>query len=321
MAPKDADLAPRRALATSRGSGPKHHQHRSHDRPPETLSRTRDDATPATPLGRTRARASSPPHEGPRALSPRDDHPLKSHKRPGEGTTPNKRRGQVRSQESGSRTPHVPFKPSGRDEGSGKWAGGGGEGEARRARAGSAWREPVRGRARQRRRELGHQVNVHGIPPPPARERSRDAQDASRPQHPWRASPRTGPPQRWGPTPREPPAAGGPIGTSIRPVRPRQSRPRGLAPPGESGPTRVQQHRRQRRLGTGAGGQTAARAARGGGARGGAPQAPRETHTPTRQQPRARSQHARGRAPHTRRTPARPSGILPRLGGGRRRPR
>nr|XP_025718387.1 serine/arginine repetitive matrix protein 1-like [Callorhinus ursinus] len=49
VAPKDADLAPRRALATSRGSGPKHHQHRSHDRPPETLSRTRDDATPATP--------------------------------------------------------------------------------------------------------------------------------------------------------------------------------------------------------------------------------------------------------------------------------
>lgn len=316
MAPKDADLAPRRALATSRGSGPKHHQHRSHDRPPETLSRTRDDATPATPLGRTRARASSPPHEGPRALSPRDDHPLKSHKRPGEGTTPNKRRGQVRSQESGSRTPHVPFKPSGRDEGSGKWAGGGGEGEARRARAGSAWREPVRGRARQRRRELGHQVNVHGIPPPPARERSRDAQDASRPQHPWRASPRTGPPQRWGPTPREPPAAGGPIGTSIRPVRPRQSRPRGKRPqaraarPVSSNTAASGDSGRER-----AGRQPLARHGEAG--RAGAPPKPLGRHTHPRGSSRARARNTHAGEPHTRagRRPG-PAGSSPDSEGG-----
>lgn len=159
---------------------------------------------------------------------------------------------------------------------------------------------------------------MHGIPPPPARERSRDAQDASRPQHPWRASPRTGPPQRWGPTPREPPAAGGPIGTSIRPVRPRQSRPRGKRPqaraarPVSSNTAASGDSGRER-----AGGRAAARAARGGGARGGAPQAPRETHTPTRQQPRARSQHARGRAPHTRRTrrPG-PAGSSPDSEGG-----
>lgn len=210
----------------------------------------------------------------------------------------------------------MPFKPSGRDEGSGKWAGGGGEGEARRARAGSAWREPVRGRARQRRRELGHQVNVHGIPPPPARERSRDAQDASRPQHPWRASPRTGPPQRWGPTPREPPAAGGPIGTSIRPVRPRQSRPRGKRPqaraarPVSSNTAASGDSGRER-----AGRQPLARHGEAG--RAGAPPKPLGRHTHPRGSSRARARNTHAGEPHTRagRRPG-PAGSSPDSEGG-----
>ena len=69
----------------------------------------------------------------------------------------------------------------------GRWAGGCGEGAHARSedqRARARRRARARGRARQRRREPGHRVNVHGIPPPPARGRSRDARGASRPQHP-----------------------------------------------------------------------------------------------------------------------------------------
>lgn len=63
--------------------------------------------------------------------------------------------------------------------------GGGHTHEAREdQRARARRRARARGRARQRRREPGHRVNMHGIPPPPARGRSRDARGASRPQHP-----------------------------------------------------------------------------------------------------------------------------------------
>lgn len=63
--PRTPTWPPRRALATSRGSGPETPptHHRSHARPPETLSRTHNDATPATQLeaGPARALLSSSP--------------------------------------------------------------------------------------------------------------------------------------------------------------------------------------------------------------------------------------------------------------------
>ncbi|XP_038381422.1 collagen alpha-1(I) chain-like [Canis lupus familiaris] len=282
--------------ATSRGSGAPTATVHATGSLENALPHTRNDAPPQHP-----PRASLLPFlGGPRALRPGTPPPRATAAKGG-GQDTQQRRGRFRSTEGGvrgaARAAHP--RPCGRGTRAGGGAGrrrrGGG---AQRARAGRArGKGPVPGRARQRRREPGHRVNAHGIPPPPARGRSRDARDAGRPQHPWQASPQTGPhtaraqaratPAAGGPS--EPPSVHPPVRPSVR-SNP-ESRP-GQAPPGGSWPdprapaepppaaTRLGSGRRPRQPG-----QPAARAAhtwgewRGGG---GPPQPPGRAHTRTR---------------------------------------
>ena len=177
-----------------------------------------------------------------------------------------------------------------------------------------ACRRAIRGgRARQRRREPGHQANVHG-PATPG--------DAGRPQHPWRASPREPGPNTTGAQPHGTPAAG--ARPHLHPSGPSRSHDPGEAPPqagaarpvpappppppppppatrGGSGRRPADSHSH------GAGERDAQR---------GAP--PLGRHAP-REGGRTRTRTHTG-APRAGRRP-RPGGILPRLGGGRRRPR
>lgn len=319
---------PGRALATSRGPGPDHRAtvatRPSTERSPART--TADALQPRVPLDRTGARSSS--SRGTESTSPGDDRPLLPRPIEGQGgDDTQQRRGRFRSRGGRSRdTQHAFSHPVEAGAGGWGWVGGDGEGGAQRATAGSAWGWGRLGRkgTHQRRREPGHQVNVRGIPPPPARERSRDARGrrpASAPLASLPHEPGPAPTRRWGPIPREPPAAGEPPSeTSIRPSGPSRSHgPGGEAPPKARAarpvptpppPAATRDGKRvadSRSHGTGR-----------GGAAGRTPTPPPwETHA-GREQPHAHS-HARRSPAH--RTPARPGGILPRLGGGRRRPR
>lgn len=95
----------------------------------------------------------------------------------GEGEEKGRTRRSVVQAETGKQKQH---RTGGGPEAAGRGAHARSEDQRARARR----RARARGRARQRRREPGHRVNVRGIPPPPARGRSRDARGASRPQHP-----------------------------------------------------------------------------------------------------------------------------------------
>lgn len=122
-------------------------------------------------------------------------------------------------------------------------------------------------------------------------------------------------PPRLGPKPHVTPAAGAHLNLrpSVRSIP--ESRPRGKQPPGESGPTRAHTPPPVATR-DGSGRETAARAARGGGTRGGAP--PLGRHGTARERPHAHA-HARtrthARAPRTGRRPG-PAGSSPDSEGG-----
>lgn len=297
---------PRRALATSRGSGHNHHATVTTG-PQNALPHAQQRQPPCTLLDQR------PSSRGAESTSPGDDHPPKA-VAAGEGTTPN-------SGEAGfgpkraDRGHDVPSAIWSRRARRG-WVGGDGEGaqggRGPGARGGSGSGE---GRAPTKTRT--------GPPGKRARDPTATSMRAV-PRRPGRrpaSAPLAGPPPRtrphhgWDPkTPRDPRRRGPAEPPSIRLVHPGVTT-QGKQPPGESGPTRA---RTPPPAATrdGSGRETAARTARGSGTRGGAP--PLGRHSTAREWPHAHS-HARGSP--ARRTPARPSGILPRLGGGRRRPR
>ncbi|XP_038313519.1 serine/arginine repetitive matrix protein 2-like [Canis lupus familiaris] len=262
--------------ATSRGSGAPTATVHATGSPENALPHTRNDAPPQHP-----PRASLLPFlGGPRALRPGTPPPRATAAKGG-GQDTQQRRGRFRSTEGGVRgaARAAPPRPCGRGTRAGGGAGrrrrGGG---AQRARAGRArGKGPVPGRARQRRREPGHRVNAHGIPPPPARGRSRDARDAGRPQHPWQASPQTGPHTARAQA-RATPAAGGPS-------EPPSVHPRELARPTRARRATAGGDSARERAAAQTARQPAARAAhtwgewRGGG---GPPQPPGRAHTRTR---------------------------------------
>ena len=161
------------------------------------------------------------------------------------------------------------------------------------------------GRAHQRRREPGRQVNVHGIPPPPARERSRNARRRRPASAPLARLPSANrAPTPLGPNPTGPPPQGPP---SEPPTRPAWSvpepRPGGKRPPGESGPTRAHTSPpAATRPGSGQR-QTAARSAQG------------RRRTAARERPRARALATHTGAPRARRRPG-PAGSSPDSEGG-----
>lgn len=83
---------PRRALATSRGSGRNHHATVTTGPENALPHAQRRQPPPHTPCSTSDPRAASPPHEGPRALRPGTTAPPPPHTKPlaaGEGTTPN----------------------------------------------------------------------------------------------------------------------------------------------------------------------------------------------------------------------------------------
>lgn len=202
MAPEDTDPAPGGPWPPRGARDPGHHATVTTDPQQDTLPHAHDNIPPCPARLDPRGLSSSPGAEAP---SPGDDpsqEPLEAR----EGTTPN-------SDEAG-------FSPEGADRGhrapsavqASQGQDGGGEVSGDRGRVPSG-RRPTSacgavpgGRAHQRRHEPGRQVNVHGIPPPPARERSRDARGRRPASAPLARllPPANRAPHRWGPPPRDP---------------------------------------------------------------------------------------------------------------------
>ena len=141
--PRTPTWPPRRALATSRGSGPETPPTPPQSRPaPRNALPHAQRRHPRHPAGsRTRAGPFLLLTRGPRALRLGTTTPRKTRSYgPGRGRHPNKRRGRFRSRESGSRT-QTRLQAIRSRQRQRECVGGAGEEEAQRARAGSAWGE------------------------------------------------------------------------------------------------------------------------------------------------------------------------------------
>lgn len=281
-APEDTDPAPGGPWPPRGARAPGHHATVTTD-PPTGRSPARTTTPLRAPLDWTRAGLSS--SQGAESPSPGDDRPPEP-LGAGEGTTPNS--GEAGFGPEGVDRGHsAPFsrpgEPGTRQGGKGRRRRGGG---AQRATADSAWGAVRGGRVHQRRRKPGHQVNVHGIPPPPARERSRDARGHRPASAPLaHLPPANRAPHRRGSTPRDPRPEGPRLNLHPSVWSVPEPRPGGKRPQARAARPVPARHRR-RRLGTGAGSrQLLARRRAGDAHRGGVAA---RTLARTREAPRAR---------------------------------
>lgn len=272
---------PRRPARSSRGLGPTTHLH--------------GQGSPAHGAG--------VPRRAPGARAPPNrsrEHFARGHHRPRWPEATPARRGPFRSRPVGGAARRLPRRGS---------TGGNGERGARLDGGSAGSREGSRGRPRAR---TGHQENTRGIPPPTTREGGPTTPGTpaglSHPSASRGPGPTAGAyvrrPRRRGPPrpPSHPSACLVCSGTHVPRERARERR----RPP----PMPARHHRL--RLGTGASGEPAAR----GGAEPGQGRALSPPQHATGE-PRARSRTRAAPRPTT----ARPGVTLPRLGGGRRRPR